>query len=364
MSHKRFTPVKTSARAQFHRRVRNINQQTSEPTTVQEIVRFCICILLIFAGIVGLPTAIAHIFHRGPMPDITAWLHTSDAKINVRVYDTVTSSSSNMALNTYILDVLAAECTPSTPLQSLEAAAVATRTYAVRALDKESTGSSYAASHGADVTDDGQLDLPLASASDIEDEYPDTAFQFLSQIKAAIETTDGLVLTYKQQPILAFMFDLSPGMTRSGQTALHQNLPYLKAISCPDDKADPDRVATNRFESREVAQVFSAADIQLAKLQMDRLKDGFVSTVTYQNHTLSGTDFANQLHLPSADFTWKVDGDTLVITSYGRGTDIGMSLHEADVMATKGDSWKMIVSHFYPSAKVQVDGAVMPAKTS
>ncbi|WAH36851.1 SpoIID/LytB domain-containing protein [Alicyclobacillus dauci] len=364
MSRTRFTPIKSRNGIRLGAVPSHNHPETPAPhdddaVTPNEVMRFVLRIVFVFAAIVGVPTVIAHAVHRGPMPDVTAWLNTTDAKTGVRVYDTGSQSTSTMPLNTYILDVLAAEFPPNTPMTSLEAAAVATRTYAVHAMQGSSGSSPLAKSHNADVTNDSQLDLPLANEQDIEAEYPNDSFQFLSRLQAAVETTDGLVLTYQKQPILAFMFELSPGTTLSSQDVFHHNIPYLQAIKCPDDAVDPDGTSTNTFEPREVAQAFSLPTVQWSELKMSRAPNGFVSTVTYGKQVISGADFANLLHLPSADFTWQVRPQGLVITSHGRGTNIGMSLHEAQALAAKGMSWKDILAKFYPGTTVQLDDGMV-----
>lgn len=354
MSQKRFVAIKSRRRVPL-RELRRNHPPDDSPTTPQEVIRFCIRIVMIFLGLIGLPAFLAHSFHRGPMPDVTAWLHTADAKVNVRVYHTGAGSTATVPLNTYILNVLAAEFTPGAPMSSLEAAAVATRTYAVRSIIKANMPSSLAAKHGSDVTDDGAVDLPTASEQDVQSEYGNQALQFLSKLQAAVETTDGLVLTYQKEPILAFMFDLSPGTTRDSQSALNRKIPYLKVIACPDDAVNPQRVSVNTFTDRDIAQAFSVDSINLNDVVLDRGKDGFVRTVREGKHVLAASTFASRLSLPSTDFTSKVTAGNLIITSYGRGTDIGMSLNEAQALARRGDSWQAILSHFYPGTTVQLD---------
>lgn len=348
-------------------------------TTPREILRVLLTVLLAFSAMVLLPVGAAKLSLRGQMPDVTAWMRIGDAKTNISVYQVGSDATTSMPLNQYILEVLCADYTPTTPLQALEAAAVATRTYAVHAIllstppvaptsvpPASATGvstaapitvgtSSVAASHHADVTDDSQLDLPLATEADVQAQYPHQAVPFLSKVQAAVEKTDGRVVTYQNQPILAFMFDISAGATRSSMLALGHNIPYLQRVACPDDSVDPARISTNTFTSSEVAQVFGDPSVDWRKLHATRSSDGFVNSVTDGTHTVSGPIFAAKLHLPSDNFKWTVVHHQLQITSDGRGTDLGMSLHEASILATKGQDWESILSHFYPDTKIQSD---------
>lgn len=337
-------------------------------TTPQEMFRVSAKVLLAFCLMVLLPVGAAKMFQRGPMPDVSAWMQTTDALSMIRVYRTGSQTTVSVPLNKYILEVLCAEYTPKTPLSALEAAAAATRTYAVHAMLLASSQartvssiagakmqSSVAIRHHADVTNDSQLDLPMESEVDVESQFPNRAFMFLSHVQMAVEKTDGRVVTYQNQPILAFMFDVSPGWTRWSKVALGRNIPYLQRIACPDDAVDATRLSTNTFSSDEVARVFREPSVNLAKLKATRAPDGFVQSVTDGKRTVSASIFASKLHLPSEDFRWKMVKQKLRVTTYGRGTDLGMSLHEASILATKGQSWKAILSHFYPDTKIQLD---------
>ncbi|MFB5191034.1 SpoIID/LytB domain-containing protein [Alicyclobacillus fastidiosus] len=358
MTQRRFVPTKRASNRAKGRAFTGGSppNQPEADVTPSEVLRFVVRIALIFFAIVGLPTMIARSVHRGPMPDVTAWLHTSDAKRQIRVYSTETESTTTMTLNNYVLDVLSAEFSPGAPMASLKAAAVATRTYAIHAMTQRGGTPSVADQHGADVTDDASLDLPIATESDVEAEYPNQSLQFLSQLQAAVEATDGQIIVYQKKPILAFMFEESPGKTRSSVDALHQSIPYLPAIACPDDAVDPDRISANTFESRELGQAFGQAAVKLNQLKLTRAPDGFVTSVKAGDQTMTGADFAAKLSLPSTDFQWQVGKQGLTITSYGRGLDIGMSLHEAQALAAKGMDWQHILSHFYPGTSVQSDG--------
>ena len=84
---------------------------------------------------------------------------------------------------------------------------------------------------------------------------------------------------------------------------------------------------------------------------------GFVQSVTYGKQTFSGMDFANRLHLPSSSFTWKWQGQTLVVTTKGIGNGLGMSLHEATVMAGRKMSDSKILATFYPGTQLVSDAA-------
>lgn len=145
MRQRRFVAVGSKAYQKQRQAPAGPGRQTGDSgpaVTPGEVIRFVVCVALIFFGMIGVPTIVAKLVHRGAMPDVTAWLHTADAKRTVRVYQTSSDTTTSMALNDYVLDVLAAEFSPGAPMASLKAAAVATRTYAIHAMISGAPGAS------------------------------------------------------------------------------------------------------------------------------------------------------------------------------------------------------------------------------
>ncbi|GMA57564.1 stage II sporulation protein D [Alicyclobacillus sacchari] len=327
----------------------------SQPTPHQQPVtsgplQFAVRVGLAFIVMVLLPIGIGKLFLRSPMPNVAAWIQSPDATTDIRVYDPSQNQVSTLPLNTYMLEVLSAECSPDAPLASLEAAAVATRTYAQRAI---ASPAPLARKYGADVTDDPSLDLPLVTEDELESAIGTSrALACITRIQTAIEMTAGRILTFNQQPILAFMCAISTGRTRTGLAAFGQAIPYLQAVACPDDEASPSETATNTFSIPALNQALGTNLSSTRSFQLQRGADGFVTAVHVGSKTMTGQSFANLLQLPSSDFVWHLAPDAVSITTYGRGSDLGMSLHEASALAAKGWTWQAILSHFYPGAKL------------
>lgn len=318
-------------------------------------------IALVFVGMVGVPMGVAKLAQRGPMPDVTAWIDMRDAATTIRVYDPASGTTQALPLNEYIFEVLAAEFAPNAPIASLEATAVATRTYAVRAMAEPVAGS-LAAAHDADLTDDSNLDLPLVTEAELQSEYPNQALGFTIKLKSAIEATDGTIITYQNKPIMAFMSAVSTGKTRSSEDALGQAIPYLVSIPCPDDVDSPAETWTDTLSIDDIEQAMSVKLSSLSDMQLTRGSDGFVQSVKLGDKTVTGAEFAARLNLQSDDFAWKLSSGSMAINGVGRGSDLGMSLHEAQAMAMAGQSWETIIRHFYPHTSLQNDQAFVRGK--
>lgn len=351
----------------------------------KQIVRQIGMLCSLFLLMIGVPSVTALTFHGGAYSNISSWMHTADASVTIRVYDESSKTIDPMPLNMYILEVLSAEFSPNTPEAALEAAAVATRTYAIHAIQATDAGTftpmNFAESSltetdgpmastanrlqdGADVTNSPVLDLPLETEQTLEKVHPNTAAQEISQIQTAIEATDGLILTSDHAPILAFMFPISPGKTRSALDAFGRNISYLQSVVCPDDTKS---ALDKRVESFTTAQM--AADLgvsngkafHLSQLRISSVsKEGFPKAVTDGKIVWTAADFAHLLKLPSSDFHWVLQGSTCIMTTYGQGNDVGMSLHEATAMASRGRTWTTILNTFYPGTQIDLDAGYIP----
>jgi stage II sporulation protein D len=275
-------------------------------------------LLLVFFLMIGLPAAVALTFRHGDRANIETWIHTSDASIQVSVWHTDTNQASMMPLNDYILGVLAAEFQPDSPVDALKAGAVACRTYIIREKTVHSTTQTVAGLHGADVTDSGTVDMPFLSEDEMNKKYGADAPGFLANIRTAIQSTDGLILTYQKKPILAFTTLVTPGKTRDARDVIGSPVPYLKSVPCPDDQTSANRVHVLLFKQSAIVKALSlqavgVTDVSGAGVDLKNLKVvstdklGFVQSVSYGKTVWSGAKFAALLGLPSSNFKLSSD---------------------------------------------------------
>lgn len=310
---------------------------------------------LLFLFIVGLPAAVARLVHHTPPGTLVAF-QTADARHAVSVYEMDTGAVVKMSVQDYVVDVLAAEFPPGTPKAALAAGAVAIRTYVAYAQSAAGkVSASIAQRHGAAVTDSGVIDLPMLKQAQQEATYGAQAGLYELRYEQAVAQTDGRILTYNGQPILSFLFPLSPGRTRDGSAVFHQALPYLAAVACPDDAQVAAGHGTFAFSALDLAQALHVPLTQVAPARFRvtaRDSAGFVIEVHAGARAWSGQAFAALLKLPSGDFALAGTGGQLVVHTVGIGNDIGMSLHEATAMAYRGVTWQTILRTFYRGTKI------------
>lgn len=294
----------------------------------------------------------------------------------VRVYLTRTGAVETVPLEQYVTGVLAAEMPADFELAALKAQAIAARTFIVRRLAAGDTGGT--AGGKADVNDTVEHQVYLSRAE--LEEWPNRgkATQ-LEKLRQAVKQTEGIVMTYRGQPITASFFSSSGGYTENSEEYWSLKVPYLRSVPSPWDAAInpknretiemplsqlygklgqkvPESVQTalaalNQGDNRaKAAAKLSAVNLfkTLSWTSGRRVKEIRIGDQVY-----TGREVREKLDLRSSQFTISVTGDTVKITTYGYGHGVGMSQWGANGMAKEGYTTTQILKHYYTGISFQ-----------
>ena len=278
----------------------------------------------------------------------------SDGSVTLRVLDG--EDVREMTLGEYLVGVVRAEMPASFQPEALKAQAVAARTYT---LYKMETGGNHGAA--ADICTDSTCCQAYISEDRARANWGKEAGTNEEKVEEAVRDTDGQVIQYDGEPILAVFHSCSAGQTRAAGEVWLNDLPYLQAVSSPEDtEAIPNYYSRASFTAEEfktrVLAVRPEADFSgpMGGWLQDAVTDsaGSVETVTVGGVTMKGSTLRGALDLRSACFTWEVQGETLVffVTGYGHG--VGMSQHGANRMAREGADFREILTHYYTGVTV------------
>ena len=262
-----------------------------------------------------------------------------------------------MDLGTYLVGVVRAEMPASFQPEALKAQAVAARTYT---LYKMQNGGNHGDT--ADICTDFACCQAYISEERARENWGRDADRNEKKIEEAVRATDGQILTYGGQPILAVFHASSAGTTRAAGDVWLNDVPYLQAVSSPEpgDRI-PNYHSRKEFTAEEFRGKLLAAKPQ-AKLEgpvggwlKNAVADeaGSVETVEVGGVTLKGSTLREILGLRSACFTWEAQGEKLVFFVTGHGHGVGMSQYGADQMAEEGQDYRSILLHYYPGAVLQ-----------
>ena len=279
-----------------------------------------------------------------------------DGSYTIRVLqgETVTE----MTMSEYLKGVVRAEMPASFEQEALCAQAVAARTYTLYKMDQGSHAG------GADICTDAACCQAWQEREPALAVWGSAGERNEAKIANAVAATDGQILVYGGEPILAVFHAASAGQTCGAGAVWSGDLPYLQSVSSPeDDGAVPNYYSRVEIPNAQFRETFLAAHPE-ADLSGDPKEwigepvtaaDGVrVDTVTVGGVTVRGVEIRRLYGLRSAAFETEISGGKVVfyVTGYGHG--VGMSQYGANEMALDGAAWREILLHYYTGVSIEV----------
>ncbi|MBI4728598.1 MAG: SpoIID/LytB domain-containing protein [Acidobacteria bacterium] len=255
-----------------------------------------------------------------------------------------------------------AEVPPSWPREALRAQAIAARSYALHSISHPPPS---ARARGYDICATDRCQVFRGAAVELG--------AFGERWREAVESTQGLALTYAGRAISAFYFSTSAGHTRTNADAWGTTpLPYLRRVRAYDEDAPLARW-TARVPLADLARILRAAGRWStgAVTSVTVVRGGIRIRGTGDARTLSKGDLRGALNdqapceipgrypgegragrrlpltVPSVSYTASQEGTALVLRGRGWGHGVGMSQWGARALAARGWSTARILTHFY-----------------
>ncbi|MBD2464841.1 SpoIID/LytB domain-containing protein [Oscillatoria sp. FACHB-1407] len=258
-------------------------------------------------------------------------------------------------LEQYLYSVVGGEMPTNWPLEALKAQAVTARSYAL-----------YQRQTSANAVFDVGDTTAWQVYRGVEEETNTT--------QAAVQQTEGQVLTYNGQIIEAVFHSSSGGHTENVEDVWTQALPYLRAVQDFDQGA-PVYQWNETIPADRLRQVIPGIGNILSMVPDRTTPRGRIVTmrVTGEGGTriVSGAELRRSLQLRSTLFSvTPILGQVasagnvpsiptgFLITGRGFGHGLGMSQWGAYNLASQGYNYQQIVTHYYTGAtlaKIQVE---------
>ncbi|NSL52062.1 stage II sporulation protein D [Calidifontibacillus erzurumensis] len=270
--------------------------------------------------------------------------------IEVAVYRTKTKKIAKIPLEEYVKGVVASEMPAEFEIEALKAQALTARTYIVKQLLE---GEPVGAPKGAVVTDT-VIHQVYKSPEELKAAWGAANYDWkMARINEAVEATRGQIITYNNEPITASFFSTSNGYTENSEDYWKNSFPYLRSVESPWDQASPKfinkvTIPIAEFEKKLGVKVTSDKIGEIVA----RTAGNRVAKVKINDKTFDGREIREKLNLYSSDFTWKKQGDYVVITTKGYGHGVGMSQYGANGMAAEGKTVKEIIAHYYQGTEI------------
>lgn len=258
-------------------------------------------------------------------------------------------------LEQYLYSVVGSEMPTSWPLEALKAQAVTARSYAL-----------YQRQTSANAVFDVGDTTTWQVYKGIEEETNTT--------QAAVQQTEGQVLTYQGQIIEAVFHSSSGGHTENVEDVWVQALPYLRAVQDFDQGA-PVYQWSETVSADRLRQAISGVGNIISMVPDRTTPRGRVVTMRVTGdagtRVISGAELRRALQLRSTLFsvtpvlgqvasteTVSSAPTSFVITGRGFGHGLGMSQWGAYGLALQGYNYHQIVTHYYTGAtlaKIRVE---------
>ncbi len=243
----------------------------------------------------------------------------------------------NIELEEYITGVVAGEMPALFEEDALRAQAIASRTYAINHL-KRNTSISNTISDQVYITKE-----------QMQQKWLDKFDTYYNKIKDSVLDTKGKIMLYNNEPIKAYYYSMSNGYTESSLNVFNEQNDYLNIIPSPYD-VDNENVINISKQEFCTSLSITCSKISISNIQKDQ--SNRVSTITINNKEFTGIEIRKKLSLRSTDFNIVDKDDYLEITTKGYGHGVGMSQHGANNMAKLGFNYEEILKYYYQNVEI------------
>ena len=279
-----------------------------------------------------------------PAPTTPDTLPDDQLRLRAKIGNTLQT----VTMAEYLPGVIRAEMSPTFEAEALKAQAVAERTY----ICYQMTKGAKSAHPDADVCDDAACCSAYLSEQDARQKWGESFEAYEEKVQAAVAATDGVIMLYGGEPIMAVFHSSSAGKTASCDDVWSAELPYLVSVESPETADSvPNYYSVRTFSRDEFKQIFTAShpDADFSGVWVsDRLENssGRVERITVGGVSVTGGEMRSLYGLRSTCFTVETGDDvTFHVTGYGHG--VGMSQYGARELAKEGKTWQEILQWYY-----------------
>ena len=275
---------------------------------------------------------------------------------SIKLLHTKTGEVEEVAIDTYLVNVVSAEMPADFEIEALKAQAVVARTYTIYKIQNKKHDN-------ADICDDSACCQAWVSKEERFARWEESVRESNWQkIEQAVSETKGKIITYEGKPINAFFHSNSGGKTEIPVNVWGgTGYPYLQVVETSGEDNYTQYNSEVVLSNEELLEKLKVnySDISIDFNNNDDLKileytdSGRVKTVKFGNHNLSGTETRSLLGLRSTNFEIIKENGNIKFSVKGYGHGVGMSQTGANTLAKEGKSYEDIINHFYIGVVIQ-----------
>jgi len=265
----------------------------------------------------------------------------------------------------YIIGVLAAEMPASFEKEALKAQAVAARTFAYfkyREFEDNQTALPKQHPDAALCTDPLHCVAYYSYDALLQKHGKEWTDKNYKKIIACVEETEGEIMLYENEPVLAVFHSASAGgKTQSSGEVWQKQLPYLVCADTAGEEQKKDyltvvKVAHNEFTEKITAEFEKASfsdDVSNWVGEISKTSAGYIKTINIGGITIEGSKIRGIFGLKSTYFNISFDSNNIIFTVCGFGHGVGLSQYGANYMAKCGADYKTILKNYYKGIELK-----------
>ncbi len=250
-----------------------------------------------------------------------------------------------LPLEEYLVGLINCEISSLWPMETIKAQAVIARSYALFQKQIRKDATYHLESSVLDQVYDG---------CNIED----------SRSARGVSETAGEVLTYDGAVIQAFYHSVCGGHTEEPENVWGFRLPYVKGVECSYCRTAPSfrwqqTLSLQRLESLLKGAGYKCnalAEIKTGENNRSGRVEKLILVTGAGDIPLAATAFRKAVGydvIKSTNFAVKRVGADVVFSGFGNGHGVGFCQWGAKNMALQGASYREILSHYYPAARLE-----------
>lgn len=266
----------------------------------------------------------------------------------VRLYFPDTKEIKEIELEEYVTGALIGEMYDNTHSEALKAVAVAARTYTLY-MCEANKNMPY------DIVADSKVSQAYISKDDAIEAWSELGASKYETMKNAVESTQGLVVTYDSKPICALYHASSYPNTENSENVFIEALPYLIGKESIEsiETVYKSSVSYAESELNSILTSNSLPSVNLEDLKINNIKNEnqrckyIIFNDDNVGFTVDGRDVRRIFSLNSTSFNVSVTADAITFDVYGFGHGVGLSQNGAKIMAENGSSYEEILKNYY-----------------
>lgn len=273
--------------------------------------------------------------------------------VEISLYDKNKDEVVKINIEDYLVNVVSAEMPSSFSPEALKAQAVAARTYALRKINKN-----LPEHKGADLCTDFSHCQAYSYNSDLKSKWGKNYPENYKKVRHAVDSTSGEYLMFDNDYAITVFHSCSNGITEKASEVWGGNIPYLVNVNSPGDYLKKDYITKAVFSEKEFKNIIKNRfnDIEFSNEEVGDIaytSGSNVKDICLFGKKIKGTDIRKMFSLKSTSFTLDKKADDFIFTVSGNGHGVGMSQYGAEKMARDKQSYKEILSHYYPGTKLK-----------